>query len=120
MAKIDLTSGQVASWNPDIMNQNTLVNSFVISGSTIYIGGRSAAPGSQAFSAVNAITGTVTAWNPTVDTFYLSNSVCNSLYLDGTRLFASGDFVDSAAVIRMQYSAQSLALISTRHRPSGS
>lgn len=105
MAKIDLTSGLVASWNPDLMNQNTLVNSFVISGSTIYIGGRSAAPGSQAFSAVNAITGTVTAWNPTVDTFYLSNSMCNSLYLDGTRLFASGDFVeqrsgDPSAVLR--------------------
>ncbi len=87
MAKLDLTTGAVSSWNPNLgVSYGGVANSFVIVGSTIYVGG--ATNGYPALWSVNSVSGVVGSWTPPVR----NSSVVTSVNLVGNSLYVAGQF----------------------------
>lgn len=94
-AALDATTGAATSWNPDAsggspFNQEpTAVLALVVSGGTVYAGGRFTAIGGEmrhALAALDPTTGAATAWNPDVqgDVYDLSAA--------GGTIYAAGEF----------------------------
>ena len=89
VAKIDLPTGLVLPWNPNLNDQgaDAKVSTMVLVGSKLYIGGQqSANAGYLNLWAVNAISGAVENWNPSFGGFV------NGMWLDGTSLFIAGAY----------------------------
>jgi hypothetical protein len=93
LAAIDIASGQVTSWNPDVDGG---VTSCAILGTTIYIGGIFTSVGGQSRNHVAAIditSGQVTPWNPDANgTIYCIYPYNESLYIGGdfTKILGRG------------------------------
>ncbi|HKQ57541.1 MAG TPA: hypothetical protein VJY35_06710, partial [Candidatus Eisenbacteria bacterium] len=86
-----LADGSVSPWNPGALGggPNGYVQSIVVSGSLVYVGGFFSLVGGQPrlyLAAVDAVTGAATSWNPGAD-----NSVF-SLAVVGSTVYAGGFF----------------------------
>jgi hypothetical protein len=95
LAAVNLTTGLVTSWNPNLMsNIVTGVNSLLIIGSNIYIGGTFTQVQNQTntpvarnnIAAIDLTTGVATSWDPNI------NGTINSLTSDGLNIYAGGSF----------------------------
>jgi hypothetical protein len=95
-AAVDASTGAATAWNPDLNNP---VLALAVSGSTVYLGGTfggaTAINGSvtrNSVAAVDASTGTATAWNPNVNNWVFA------LAVSGSTVYLGGDFFGSSAV----------------------
>ena len=90
IAALDAATGLATGWNPNVATSlNTSVNAILVSGSTIYAGGRFTDVGGQARSnlaALDASSGIPTSWNPGAD------AVIQTLAVSGTTIYAGGGF----------------------------
>ena len=90
LAAFDATTGALADWNP---NPNNTVQAIVVSGSTVYVGGDFGAIGAGASSAlryrlaaVDATSGALAAWNPSV------GGTVYAIALSGSTVYFGGSF----------------------------
>ncbi len=87
LASVDLTTGNVTGWNPNIDN---LVNAVAISGANVYAGGifTSVNGGTTRnyLAALDLTTGNVTAWDPNM------NGTVNAVAINGANVYAGGSF----------------------------
>lgn len=96
LAAIDLTTGTLHAWNPIAGDGKTtiqFVNTLDISGSTVYIGGMFNLINGTArthLAAVDATTGTLTAWAPEVN-----GSGISKLIIKSNTVYVLGDFPKS-------------------------
>ena len=95
-AAVDATTGVATAWNPDA---NDEVWALAVSGSTVYLGGSfsgtNAINGSltrNRLAAVDATTGTATAWDPN------ANGDVNALAVSGSTVYLGGSFVGANAI----------------------
>ena len=111
LASFNLSSGNLTSWNPNIqfLSENTAqwVESILISGSLVYIGGRFDTAGGQTrnnLAALDPTTGIPTSWNP-----YVNNDVW-ALGLNGSNLYVGGVFFTAGPpLVRNHMAALDLA-----------
>jgi trimeric autotransporter adhesin len=94
IAALDATTGNALAWN---LGANTIVNSVVVSGATVFAGGSFVA-------ALDATTGNVLAWNPNISGGFLTT--VNVLALRGPTIYAGGDFTSIGQGIGHSYFAQ--------------
>jgi hypothetical protein len=90
LAAVDKTTGVPSSWNPSAtIASGAWVKSLLVSGSTVYVGGRFDSIGGQArnnVAAIDAAGGSATSWDPDVD-YYV-----DSMALSGSTLYVGGYF----------------------------
>jgi hypothetical protein len=89
VAAFDGGTGAPTGWLPDQATPAP-VRALEVSGSTVYLGGSFATVGTEpraGIAAVDAVTGSVTAWNPAA-----SPGVVNALALGGSTVYAGGSF----------------------------
>lgn len=81
--------GEVTSWNPQV--NGGIINTMVLSGSTLYIGGGFSSIGNQTrnnVGAIDVVSATPTTWNPNANSYVYAIAVSQStVYLGG--LFTS-------------------------------
>ncbi len=97
LAAIDPTTGQVTSWDPNVIYDDTNhfgVYSIAIHGGNLYAGGqfKSVNGGTvrNGLAAFDLTTGTATSWDPNVTTSY--GSYVKSIAVNDTNLYAGGLF----------------------------
>jgi hypothetical protein len=89
----DRGTGATLAWSADQAWPDPVL-AVVTDGSTVYIGGGFTDVGGQArngIAALDAVTGSVTGWNPNAET-YASPGVVHALVLDGPTVYAGGYF----------------------------
>lgn len=93
IAALDAATGLPTAWNPDArlgtISQYGSVAALVVSGSTVYVGGRFTRIGGQTrnyIAALDAATGEATPWNPS------ANDSIAELALSGTTVYTAGTF----------------------------
>ena len=94
---VDKNSGALLPFNPSITSVDSSVNSLLLSGSNLYLGGTfTTISGSTRnnIACVNKDSGALLAFNPNV------NSQVNSLLLSGTVLYLGGDFTQISGTTR--------------------
>ncbi|MBN2614303.1 MAG: T9SS type A sorting domain-containing protein [Bacteroidales bacterium] len=97
VAKIDLASKTVTNWNPAITGYYPAVYSLLVSGDTVYIGGKGIGKinGTDAgnLSAVNALSGSqITGFTPVQIADGYGDDLINFIAKRGNSLYASGEF----------------------------
>jgi predicted small secreted protein len=98
LAAVDARTGTVTAWNPGatpVYGLASVVYALAVSGQTVYAGGAFTAIGGQArngLAAVDASTGTVTAWNPAPGNNRYGNPGVSALAVSGQTAYVSGDF----------------------------
>ncbi len=78
LAAIDVTTGEVTSWNPGVSNG---VSTLAVSGSAVYAGGNFTSAGGEVrnhLAAIDATTGQLTNWNPSANSRVWSIAVSDS------------------------------------------
>jgi hypothetical protein len=90
LAALDASTGTVNAWNP---NASGIVNTLAVSGSTVYVGGVFNGTNSingnttrNRLAAVDASSGTVTAWDPN------ANGTVNTLVVSSSTVYVGGVF----------------------------
>jgi hypothetical protein len=87
LAALDVTTGIATAWDP---NANDTVNTLVVDGSTVYVGGIfttiNGATTRNHIAALSATTGTATAWDPN------ANDIVNTLAVSGSTVYVGGQF----------------------------
>ena len=95
IAAIDTSTGAATSWNPGAPGGTVLALAISTDGTTLYVGGdfdTGGGPisiwgtGREYLAALDTITDNATAWNPA------AGAIVHSLLLNGTTLYAGGDF----------------------------
>jgi hypothetical protein len=94
IAALDARTGDATAWNPSAGGPTTYevsrdVDAFALSGSTVYVGGQFTSIGGQPrnnLAALDAQTGSATAWNPN------ANDGVNALAVSGSTVYAGGQF----------------------------
>lgn len=104
LGAINVSSGQVTSWNPNPSNAHpeysyNLVQALTLSGNTLYVGGSFSSIANQSRSYIasfDASTGNLTNWNPQVSFGYVNESPSiMSMAVDGSgKLYVGGSFGD--------------------------
>jgi hypothetical protein len=89
LAAIDLTTGQLTSWNPNITGGN--VSTLHIKNNTLYVGGSftntdGGATARNRIASYNLATETLTSWNPN------ASSTVNIITSDSSNLYVGGSF----------------------------
>jgi trimeric autotransporter adhesin len=98
IAAIDTATGVATSWAP---NPNGIVNSIVVSGSTVYAGGYFTAIGvgdsvRNYIAALDSSTGVATDWNPNANNYVMTLAASDSL------IYAAGTFGAIGGSTRMR------------------
>jgi len=95
LAEIDTTTGLATAWDP---NANNDVSALAVSGTTVYAGGYFTSIGAGAglaarnyLAALDATTGTATAWDPN------ANAGITALAVSGSTVYAGGYFTSIGA-----------------------
>ena len=86
---VDINTGNLTTWNPDVTIDLFGVRSIVISGSVVYIGGDFTQIGGITRNNVGAVditTGLPTSWDPNADGYV------NALVISGSTVYAGGQF----------------------------
>jgi hypothetical protein len=103
---VDPVSGAVTAWDPIASNGGgeTIVRTIVPTASVVYLGGQFSALNNPAYTrvglgAVSTATGAVTAWNPGSTPPNGGGNV-RSLVLDGTTIYAGGEFTGIGSAAR--------------------
>ncbi len=105
LAAVDATTGNASSWNP---NPNGTIHSIAVSGSVVYVGGEfTESPwgpsigGQQRnrLAALDATTGSATAWNPN------ANATVLALAVSGSTVYAGGEFTSIGGQVRNYFAA---------------
>ncbi|MBP8297719.1 MAG: fibronectin type III domain-containing protein, partial [Burkholderiales bacterium] len=106
IAAVDPVSGAVTAWDPIASNGGgeTIVRTIVPTASVVYLGGQFSALNNPAYTrvglgAVSTATGAVTAWNPGSTPPNGGGNV-RSLVLDGTTIYAGGEFTGIGSAAR--------------------
>ncbi len=97
LAAIDTTTGLVTAFDVSAVSSIDSVETLLLDGTTLYIGGEFSEIGGEArnnLAAVDTTTGLVTDFNPDV------NSMVFSLSLDGTTLYIGGTFTQAGGEAR--------------------
>jgi hypothetical protein len=102
LAAIDLATGNVLPWNPQVLgtsptDASSVVNTMKIKDNTLYIGGKFFAinvagtirPG---LAAIDLASGIATNWNPIIGDGKTTNEVVNSIDIVGNTVYAAGSF----------------------------
>jgi hypothetical protein len=104
VAAIDAATGLPTAWNPAAFpNDAGSVSSIATDGATVYVGGQFLQLGGQAragLAAVDAVSGSVTAWNPSPDDAYTL-----AVGVSGSLVYAGGDFAAIGMVKRQGFAA---------------
>ena len=103
IAALDATTGSVLPWNP---SGDGTVNTILMSGSIVYVGGTFANIGGQVrncIAALDATTGNATSWNPT------AGGAVSSLALSGSTMYVGGSFTTIGGASRNLLAAISTA-----------
>jgi len=112
LAALDATSGSATAWDPDPTDISAvLVNTIMVSGGTVYAGGRFTTIGGQPrrnLAALDAATGAATAWNPSPDDLY-GNAEILALAVDGGSVYAGGSFSSIGGQARFNLAALSVS-----------
>ena len=88
------TAGALTSWNPDLNSGGrSTVNAIGVSGSTVYLGGYFTTAGGTARNSAAAVdtAGTLTSWNPDLNSVY-GRSTVNAIGVSGSTVYLGGDF----------------------------
>jgi trimeric autotransporter adhesin len=91
VAALDAVTGLATSWNP---GADGPVHTLALSGQVLYAGGEFGAIGGQSrhnIAALDLATGAATAWRPDANGSF---SKVNAILLDGTKVYACGEFSD--------------------------
>lgn len=92
LAQINLSTGQLTSWNPNITGGTpSVVYAIALSGTTLYAGGTFTTVGYDSrnkIAAIDASTGLATSWNPNAS----STVYALALSTDGSTIYAGGAF----------------------------
>ena len=102
-----LVDGTVSAWNP---GADRSVADIELSGSTLYVGGSFVTLGGVArnyLGAVDAITGTATAWNPSPTGDFPTSIYC--LTVSGSTVYVGGAFTSVGGQLRNRIAALSTA-----------
>jgi hypothetical protein len=103
IAAIDINSASATAWNPNATpTNNNDVNSLVVSGSNVYIGGNFTAIGGvtrNRIAAIDITSASATAWNPN------SSSNIFFLSLNGSTLYVGGQFATIGGATRSTLAA---------------
>lgn len=97
IAALDTTTGSATGWNP---NSDDDVEALVVSGETVYAGGRFSNIGGQgrnSIAALDAATGNATAWNPN------SDGGISALAVSGQTVYAGGVFDNLGNDVRYNF-----------------
>jgi hypothetical protein len=92
LAAIDITTGQVTPWNPDVSG---FVHTIALTENTLYAGGDIYAVGDKErmrIAAINITTGEVTPWNPTKDHYVTEVHRVWAIAFSGNTVFVGGAF----------------------------
>ena len=103
---VDATTGEATAWNPEVSlpgnDGGAYVNTLVVSGSTVYLGGAFTSIGGQTrnrIAAVSATTGAATAWDPN------ASGAVYALAVSGPTVYAGGEFRSVGLVARNHLAA---------------
>ncbi len=89
LAALDVATGSATAWNPSVDGVQSEVNAIEVNETTVYVGGSFTTIAGQPrnnIAAVDANTGSITAWNPT------ANNRVRALAVNGAVVYAGGDF----------------------------
>lgn len=115
LAALDAITGAVTSWNPNVQEYLDVaggifiigtISTLLVQGETIYIAGGFTHIGGQPrknLAAVNATTGTATAWNPQ------ANAYVATVAISGETLYAGGAFTTIGGQARNRLAALNVA-----------
>jgi len=103
---VDATTGVATAWNPKVglpgNDGGAYVNTLVVSGSTVYLGGAFTSIGGQTrnrIATVDATTGAATAWDPN------ASGAVYALAISGSTVYAGGEFHSVGLVARNHLAA---------------
>lgn len=89
LAALEAATGNATAWNPSVTGVESEVNAIAVNGAAVYAGGFFTSINGQLrnnIAAVDANTGSITAWNPA------ANNRVRALAVNGAVVYAGGDF----------------------------
>jgi len=102
IAALDAITGNATTWDPNATGNFNRVSALVVSGSTVYAGGRFTNIGGQArnnIAALDAATGNATAWDPN------SSFTVRAIAVSGSTVYAGGRFTSIGGQTRNRIAA---------------
>ncbi len=97
IASFAIDTGSLTSWDPNVTTANSTVHTLLLSGTTLYVGGRFNTIGGQTrnnLSAISTSTGLASSWNPNING---GAATVYTIALSGTNLYVGGSFSGVAA-----------------------
>ena len=104
VAALDATTGTASAWNANLSGNSkfSVVSTLAVSGTTVYFSGHFGSMGGEPrynFVALDATTGTASAWNPNAD------NLVNTLVVSGKTVYAGGWFTRFGGVSRPYFAS---------------
>lgn len=106
IAAVDTATGLPTAWDPNASSTSFFqpgINAFLLDGTTLYAGGAFNAIGGftrNNIAAIDTTTGNVTAWDPDITNGTIFMDGVYAMILDGTTLYAGGNFDTVAGIPR--------------------
>jgi hypothetical protein len=101
---VDLTTGVATGWNPNPVANSGWVNTIVVNGNTVFVGGAFDNIGGQrrrSIAALDATTGAATGWDPGTLGWDVAGGEVKSMTLVDSLLYVGGDFGEIGGAYRV-------------------